>query len=259
MTRRGLTLLEVLVASFVLCFGLLGLVAAVPALVRDGSRIESDLAIDREAEAVFAALREAARDVHVRWSPGPPSSPESAFLLLSHPAAREPGAPPVDPASPAVWGERACLLLPLGSDAVFVYPRAGDAAARAAANGNGSAAAARPADLDVNQGVEDLFLLPPADPRAAGLGFAVRLQRARVNRQPRDGLWLATVYFFRGPSGEGLESWRLVHHFTSELAAGPPALNVSAPPAHPEVQDPRDWLDAVRWNQVARQRAGGPR
>lgn len=250
---RGLTLLEVLIACFVLCLGLLGLLAAVPALVRDGTRIESDLAIDAEAQAVFAALREAARDVHVRWSATPPARPESVFLLLAHPAAGSAGA--IDPASPGVWGERACLLLPLGSDQVFIYPRVGDIAA---ANGNGVATAARPADLQSpTEGVEDLYRLPPADPIAAGLGFAIRVQRARPAGVARDGLWLVTVLFFRGPEGEALETWKLVHHFTTELAAGPPALTLSGPPAHPEVLDGRDWVDTVRWNQVARQRAAG--
>lgn len=248
----GLTLIEVLIAAVVLGVGLLGLLAAVPGLVRSGNQVALDLAVEEQAQSAWTALREGARrHTHTRWA-GTPRRPETVFLLLPHPAAAS--TPAVDPASPAVLGERGCLVLPWGGDEVLVYPRAGDAAAIAAAN-----AARQPADRSARTGglgAEALFLLQPAPggPGAglgAELGLAIRIQRARLQGRAQDGLYRVALLFFRVPPGETDPArWTLLHQFAGELAAGPGQSTLPALAPHPEVRDARDWQDTVRWSQV---------
>lgn len=244
----GLTLIEVLIAAAVLAVGLLGLLAAVPGLVRSGNQVALDLVVEEQAQSVWTALREGARHhTHTRWA-GTPRRPEAVFLLLPHPAAAS--TPAVDPASPAVLGERGCLVLPWGGDEVLVYPRAGDAAAIAAAN-----AARQPADLSPRtggHGAEALFLLQPG-PSGLGaeLGLAIRIQRARLQGRAQDGLYRVALLFFRAPPGEADPTrWTLLHQFAGELAAGPGQATLPAAAPHPEVRDARDWQDTVRWGQV---------
>lgn len=248
----GLTLIEVLIAAVVLGVGLLGLLAAVPGLVRSGNQVALDLVVEEQAQSAWTALREGARHhTHTRWA-GTPRRPETVFLLLPHPAAQ----PALDPASPAVLGEPGCLVLPWGGDEVLVYPRAGDAAAIAAAN-----AARQPADLSPRtggHGAEALFPLPRgAGGLEAELGLAIRVQRARVQGRAQDGLYRVALLFFRVPPGETDPArWTLLHQFAGELAAGPGELTLPAPAPHPEVRDARDWQDTARWSQVP---AGGSR
>ena len=246
-SRSALTLIEVLLSALILCVGLLGLLGAIPGLLRAGNQVALDLAVDQQAESVFAALREGARaHTHVRWSAGTPRQPERVCLLLPHPAA---GAVAPDPHDPRpledqLLEDRGCLVLPWGRDEVLVYPRAGSPAEVAAAN-----AALAPADLGRAQGATALYLLPAGE-LEAGLGFAIRVQRGRVGGRPQDGLYLITLLFFRVPAGADAdpEQWALTASFTSELAAGPGPLVLPAPAPAPEVADPRDWQDTLRWS-----------
>lgn len=240
--RPCLTLLEVLLAALVLSVGLLGLLGAIPGLARTGNQAALDVLIDEQAASAWAALRTGARDgLHVEWTVDPPGPdgvvhrrPAQVWISFPHPAAR-PTDPPADP-----LGSPDCLVLPWASDAVLLYPRAGDPAAVAAANAALAPAGERPAAL---------YLLPGADPLEAGLGFAVRVQRARVAGRARNGLYLVALQFFRVPPGGEAEpdSWTALHTFASELAAGPSDALLPSPAAVDEVSDPRDWQDTLRW------------
>lgn len=254
---RGLTLLELLVATFVLCVGILGVLAALPTVAAGSNRVESTLEGSDAARAIADALREGARgSTHVVWEVAPDGrrTPRSVYLLLPYAPAGAGGA-----AEPGVFGERCCLLLPHGTDKVFTYPRAGDAAEIARKNGGGDAGAAVEAVEP-----EDVFALAPdAGEEARGTSFAIRVQRARVAGQPRDGLYRFAVHVYRGQTpGELPLPAKQVATLATELFVGPhDGLDVGVPPTAPggggpltngPGGDPRDWLQLVQRRRADR-------
>lgn len=239
--RRGFTILEVLIALVVLVIGVLGVFALVPASVRSAADTVDDLHLAQQAESIIASLRLGARErAYEVWQPGPPRRLASAFLLLPHPAAVPMGQPsprallPDGTADPAIFDHPACLLLPHGSDATFVYPRV-DAASE---NGRGDVAAARD-DLRRPAGEPLVRRVYGNQPFAAdgtplpGYGFALMVQRASTGGAPVDGLYRVTVLLYHGfiawdPANPAQES-KPVATYTTELMVGPMTFTAGGP------------------------------
>ncbi|MCO5171276.1 MAG: prepilin-type N-terminal cleavage/methylation domain-containing protein [Planctomycetes bacterium] len=236
--RGGFTLLEVLIALVVLVVGILGILALVPTAVRTAGDAVDDLVAAQQAHSVVAALRLGARDLyHEAWVDTPDGRRLAhAFFLFPHPAATPPGQPP--PAArrpdgaidPAIFDHPACILLPHGTDASFVYPRATPIAAE---NGQGDAAAARD-DMARAPG-EPLVRRAYGGPAAAadgtplpGYAFALLVQRASVDGARVDGLYRVTVLLYHGfgawdPASPTDEPAPMAM-YTTELMVGPMSI-----------------------------------
>lgn len=236
--RRGFTLLEVLIALVVLVIGILGILALVPTAVRTAGDAVDDLVAAQQAHSIVAALRLGARDLyHEAWVDAPGGRRLAhAFFLFPHPAALPPGeAPP--PArrpdgavDPSIFDHPACVLLPHGVDASFVYPRGAPVAAE---NGAGDAALARD-DMARAPGeplVRRVYggAAAAADGTALpGYAFALLVQRASVDGARVDGLYRVTVLLYHGftpwDPASPAEEPRPIATYTTELMVGPVAL-----------------------------------
>lgn len=250
--RRGLTLLELLVAMFVLGVGVLGLMAALPVLAASGARVEGTLEASAALPMILDTLREGARrHTHVVWdATGSRGEPRSVYMLLPFGSAGGATESPPGAAPPGVFGERGCILLPFGTDAVFTYPRAGDATEVAAKNGGGDATRAQEALTP-----EALYPLVPAPGDGAHAAFALRVQRARVAGQPRDGLYVFAVLLYRAQAAApGEDLGRLVAQVVTELAVGPASglEQHTAPPG----ADVRDWVITNQEERLRRRKRG---
>ncbi len=234
----GFTLVEVLIALVVLVVGILGIFALVPTSVRTAGASVDDLAASQEVHSIVAALRLGARDLsHEVWTGAPPARRlQHAFFLLPHPAAIAPGeTPPVvlrpdGTVDPAIFDHPACILLPHGTAATFVYPRAAAPGGQGIAreNGDGAAAAARD-DLARPAGEPLVRRTYPID---ADRSFALVIERAAVDGQRVDGLYRVTVLLYRGfvpwdPASPTDEA-RPVASYTTELMVGPMSVPASA-------------------------------
>jgi type II secretory pathway pseudopilin PulG len=236
------TLLEVLIALVVLVVGILGVLALVPASVQTAGETVDQLTLAEHAESIVATLRLAAREhAHEVWQVTDPVSGartlRHAFLLFPHPAALPLGRAvpaalrPDGTADPAVFDDRACILLPVRSDKTFVYPRASVAeggAGVAVENGLGDVTAARddmarPAGEPLVRAVYGNQTVAADGKPLPGYSFALVVQRARVDGARRDGLYSVTVLLFKGfrPWGPDVAESAPVAIYTTELMAGP--------------------------------------
>lgn len=234
---HGFTLLEVLIALVVLGLGVIGILSIVPTGVRSAAAAADSMAADELAASVVAALRLAAAErTHVAWEEVDGARQvQRAFLLLPLPEAYldEAGVPRglPTPDDPAVFGSRACLLLPFGSERVFVYPRRGEPEQVARENGQGDPARARDDGQRINGEplVRRVYggrsYTGPDGKLKRGLGYALSIQRAEVGGRPRDGLYSVTIYVYRGfepwEPGSPAEEAEPLAIYTTELMAGP--------------------------------------
>lgn len=244
--------MEILISIVVLALGMLGLASLLPSAAKSAACAEQRIKSAQHAREVLAAVLAGAQDVHLRWERHEQGRDlRGAFFFLPHPAAAPPeGAP--GPTAPEVFGlevfgRRDLILLPLGSDKVFVFPRADEAREVAARNGDGAVVSAlddRP-QLDLSEASQrPVYLLdaPPAGVDRLATSFALAVQRRRVHGVARDGLYAVTILVFRTTAANSpAVRHELVAQVTADVAAGPSEVAPAGTCLPPGADPARDW------------------